>query len=252
MIDKPAVVMIHGLLGSLDFFSPSSRLFDLEVYTPRLVGYGGAEDGKKIENLALKDQVDFVKRLVADEIGKPFWLLGHSVGGAIAMMFAAQNPKLVAGIINVEGNFTLNDAFWCQKISPLPSEVWHRDYEQMRAEPEKWLLDSGINPTPERASWAAEILDFQTTATVQAVAKAVVRETPSPEYENTILKVVEQKTPVYLLAGERSKDGWDVPQRVIDAAEKFVVQPQTGHLMMLEEPDEFCAIVKGIIASARL
>ncbi|MEE9334145.1 MAG: alpha/beta fold hydrolase [Granulosicoccaceae bacterium] len=44
------------------------------------------------------------------------WLLGHSVGGAVVNMFAAQYPEQVAGIINVEGNFT-KTSYCCGKIA---------------------------------------------------------------------------------------------------------------------------------------
>lgn len=249
MNNKTAIVMIHGLLGSLDFFSPANYFSDADIYTPRLFGYGELDNGETVKNLSLQNQVEFVKRLVTEEIQKPCWLLGHSVGGAIAMMFAAQNPKLVSGIINVEGNFTLNDAFWCQKISQLSAEVWAGDYEQMKAEPEKWLLNSGIHLTSERTAWAEKILHFQSAATAQAVAKAVVRDTASIEYQQTIQTVVSQQTPIYLLAGERSKDEWDVPPQILHAAKKFIVQLQTGHMMMLEDPAKFCEIVKEIVVN---
>jgi pimeloyl-ACP methyl ester carboxylesterase len=243
MKNRPAIVMIHGLLGSLEYFSPASFLPDIDVYTPRLLGYGGFDHQDSIENLSLQNQVDFVKQMVIEEIQRPCWLLGHSVGGAIAMMFAAQNPELVVGMINVEGNFTLNDAFWCQKISQLPVEVWRQDYEQIRNRPETWLLDSGITPTQKRTAWAKEILDFQPAATAQAVAKAVIRETASPEYQQTIQTIGAQQKPLYLLAGERSKDQWDIPPQILNAAKQLIVQSKVGHLMMLEEPREFCDLL---------
>ncbi|MEW6736724.1 MAG: alpha/beta hydrolase [Acidobacteriota bacterium] len=241
------IVMIHGLLGSLHFFSPQNSLPEMSVYTPDLIGYGSLDNQDNIESLSLQDQVDFVKRLVAEEIKKPCWLLGHSVGGAIAMMFAAQNHQLVKGIINVEGNFTLNDAFWSEKISQLPLDVWRLEYQEMRARPEKWLLDAGISPTPERIVWAEQILNYQPASTVQAVAKAVVRDTASTEYLQAVERVVEQKSPLYLLAGERSKDDWDVPKLIRDTAVQSIVQPQVGHMMMLEEPKAFCEIVRDIV-----
>jgi len=247
MKNKFAIVMIHGLLGSLDFFSPSNRLPDFDVYAPHLIGYGGLDNRDDTENLSLQDQVNFVKELVAHDIQEPCWILGHSVGGAIAMMFAAQNPELVAGIINVEGNFTLNDAFWCKKVAQLNAGEWERDYQTMRAEPEKWLLDGGIDSTPERLAWAKQILDYQPASTAQAVAKAVVRDTASPDYAQTVQQVAKQQTTIYLIAGERSKDEWDVSPQVRSAAVQFIVQPNTGHMMMLEAPEEFCEIVRNII-----
>lgn len=241
------IVMIHGLLGSLDFFSPSERIPEANIYTPTLVGYGSLDNQDYTENLKLQDQVDFVKRLFIEKIKKPCWLLGHSVGGAIAMMFAAQNPEFTKGIINVEGNFTLNDAFWSQKVSQLSSDVWQHEYEEMRAKPKKWLLDSEIKPTPERMIWAEQILNYQPASTVKAVASTVVLETSKQEYSQIIQQVIKQKTPIYLLAGEKSKDGWDVPKQVQDVAIRFVIQPHVGHMMMLEEPQAFCEIIRTFI-----
>lgn len=43
--------------------------------------------------------------------------VGHSVGGAIAMLCAHTYPDHVRRIVNVEGNFTLADAFWFYEIA---------------------------------------------------------------------------------------------------------------------------------------
>ena len=247
-----ALVMIHGLLGSLDFFSPDKYIPQANIYTPTLIGYGSFDNQDNTKNLKLQDQVDFVKRLIAEKIKKPCWIFGHSVGGAIAMMFAAQNPELTKGIINVEGNFTLNDAFWSQKISKLSLDVWQQEYEELRNTPKKWLLDSGINPIQERMIWAEQILNYQPASTVKAVAKAVVLETSHQAYSQVIQLVIKQKTQIYLLAGEKSKDGWDVPEQVQDEAVRFIVQPHVGHMMMLEEPQAFCEIIRGVIEKKRL
>src|SRR5207245_1525566 len=103
-------------------------------------------------------------------------------GGAIAMLVAAQAPDRVRGVISVEGNFTLNDAFWCSKIAPLDPLDWQSQYQRMCSDENAWLLDSGIALTPERAQWARRILDNQPATTVQAMARAVVDETGRPEY----------------------------------------------------------------------
>ncbi len=59
----------------------------------------------------------------------------------------------------------------------------------------------------------------------------------------------KNKTPIHLVAGEYSKEGWDVPNNVRKATIQFYThRPRVGHIMMLENPDEFCEIVKSIVA----
>ena len=238
------LIFVHGLLGSLSFFDPAHYLPDINVLSPDLHGYG--ESPLKAD-LTLQDQVDYLKQVVETQASGPSWLLGHSVGGAVVNLFAAQYPDLVAGVINVEGNFTIKDAFWCQSISQKNPQTWNTEYQQMCSDPEKWLSDSQIALSPQRVLWAREILAYQDADTVQAVAKAVVAGTESDEYLSTVRKVMESSTPVYLVAGEHSVGGWDVPSDVRKLANELVVTKDTGHMMMLEKPEEFCSLVKRII-----
>jgi len=241
------LVMIHGLLGSLDYFSPAERLPSLAVHTPDLIGYGPAQSPASIRDLSLEDQAESVTAYIVEHVQAPCWLLGHSVGGAVAMLLAQRQPELVAGVINVEGNFTLNDAFWCKKIANLPTDVWTNEYKDMVTAPSRWLRRSDIAVTPQRVAWAEQILHNQPPSTVQAMAQAVVKDTGRSEYLQVVRKVVDCGVPMYLLAGERSKAGWDVPEWVLATAKGYVVQPKTGHMMMLEEPTEFCRLVGQIM-----
>jgi lipase len=57
--------------------------------------------------------VDLVRRLIDCEARNArVQLIGHSVGGVVAAGYAHRFPKRVASFVNVEGNFTLADAFW--------------------------------------------------------------------------------------------------------------------------------------------
>ena len=243
MSEKTTLVLIHGLLGSLRFFEPEKYLTDIRVLTPDLFGYG--ESALK-EKLSLQHQVDFVKQ-VTEDIQEPFWILGHSVGGAIANLFASQYPHRVQGIINVEGNYSLKDAFWCQSISEKSDQEWKEEYQSICDNPKQWLEDSNIATSSRNLTWSKEILSYQDAETVQAVAKAIVRETASSIYQSTIQTMIENKTPIHLIAGEYSIDGWDIPTIVKESAIKTHIMPNTGHMMMLEEPEAFCDLIKHII-----
>ncbi len=104
--NKPALVMIHGLIGSLDYFDAGERIGDARVAMPDLLGYG-TRAGGPTRGLTLAGQAEHVVGLVRALPDKTVWLLGHSMGGAVAMLVADRIPERIAGVINVEGNFSL-------------------------------------------------------------------------------------------------------------------------------------------------
>lgn len=242
-----SLVMIHGLFGSQRFYAPSRRIAAVDVHAPDLIGYGALKD-EVAEPITLAGQAAHVVRYVREHVGAPSVLLGHSVGGAVAMLAAASAPDLVRGVINVEGNFTLDDAFWCRKIAGLDAVAWQAEHARLVADPEGWLRNGGIAVTPQRLEWARAALANQSRETIQAMARAVVAETGAPDFLSRIRMVVERGTPLFMLAGERSASGWHAPDWARAAARSYVIQPEVGHMMMLEDPDGFCEIVGGMVA----
>ena len=183
-------------------------------------------------------------------LGRPeAWILGHSMGGATAMLAVDQAPELFTGIINVEGNFTPEDAFWSRQIADLPPEQWAGEYHRMEAAPEAWLTRWGVEPTPVRVEWAERILRNQPAETVATMARAIVKETAEPGFPEAVRRVVARGLPLHLIAGQRSGGNWNVPGFVREAAASYAEQPGAGHLMMLEDPAEFCRLVDACLSA---
>jgi pimeloyl-ACP methyl ester carboxylesterase len=247
---KPQLLMIHGLLGGLDYFEPGRYLPGIDVHTPDMIGYGRRRSEEA--GIDLPGQAAALARHLREHIGQPAWLLGHSVGGAVAMMVADQVPDLVRGLVSVEGNFTLRDAFWCARIAALDEAAWALEYGAMEDAPAAWLEKSGIEASDERIAWARDILEHQPYATVQRMARSVVFETGRPDWLELVRRVLVRGTDLVLLGGEQSSAGWDVPVWVLAAARQVLVQPKAGHMMMLEDPRNFCRIVGSIIEGGRV
>ena len=93
---KPTLLMIHGLVGSLEYFGPRLRISAAVVETPDLLGYG-AHRQVKPARLSLATQAQHVAGSIARLNAAPVWPLGHSMGGAVAVLLADRWPKLVAG-----------------------------------------------------------------------------------------------------------------------------------------------------------
>ena len=214
-------------------------------------GYGDNLASVAVDRLDLDDQVEFIFTYLEAKKLEKVWLVGHSVGGALAMLFAAKFPKMVLGIVNIEGNFTLGDAFWSQRISKLDASSWQKEYETLCGDPAKWLSDGGIQPTDRRIQWAREVLCYQNAKTIQSVAKTVVERTGRENYLELIQKVLESEIPVFLYAGENSRKDWNVPDFVLERAAQVTIHPSTGHMMMLEDPDEFCKNLERMMGTMR-
>ena len=95
-----ALVFIHGAGGNhrhwLPQLAPLGRTY--EVLTVDLPGHGlsGGRPQSRIENYT-----DFVYEITGKVLKLPFVLVGHSMGGAIAMDFALRYPWGLAGLILV-------------------------------------------------------------------------------------------------------------------------------------------------------
>jgi len=243
------LVMIHGLLGSLDYFPRTSALSGARILTPPLMGYGSQTVPASVDRLSLAGQA---RSIIADLHAKGIrrWkVLGHSVGGAIAFLMARQAPDCVEAVVSAEGNFTLNDAFWSRKIATLDPGRWAAEYDNIVTNPSRWLSKSGVSPTSSRIEWAKMILAFQSAQTVWEMAQATVHETGNPQFVSDIEELVENGLRVHLISGERSGEAWDVPHLVRKRAVSQQLIPGVGHMMMLEQPEAFCAAVALAIRS---
>jgi lipase len=241
------IALIHGLIGGFDDERLLSGFAPRRTITPDLLGYGLRADAGA-DRIDLAAQLAELERVLDLSDADRVHLVGHSVGGVIAMLFAASRPDRVASLVSVEGNFSLADAFWSSSFARLSPDEAERVLTEETADPAAWLHRANVRVDSYTLDLAARWLDFQPAATVQAMAASVVEVTGDGAYVET-LRTVFARTPVHLLAGELSRNGWDVPEWAQTAAASFTVLPG-GHLMMADRPELFAQTINGLIAAA--
>ncbi|AJK48787.1 alpha/beta fold hydrolase [Burkholderia plantarii] len=245
MSHRPPVILVQGFIGSFDaiaFDTPDRR-----HAAPDLLGYG-AYRHVPFEAISLPEQVEHIRAFIAARTDAPTVdLVGHSTGGAIAMLFAHAYPDRVRRIVNVEGNFTLDDAFWSAPVAHMTPDEADARLASLRADPAGWLRGVIRDATPAMVDTAARWLDHQPASTLRAMGQSVIAVTGNAGYARK-LRQVFQRHPVYLLSGERSYDSWHLPGWAVELCAGREALAGCGHLMMLEAPAAFAAAVEGFLS----
>lgn len=100
--DGPPVILLHGLASDSDTFDrvlgPLGQR-GIRALALDLPGHG--ESGPSAAGYALADFSAALLALIDDLGPGPVTLVGHSLGGAIAMTFAQEHPDRVAGLVLV-------------------------------------------------------------------------------------------------------------------------------------------------------
>jgi len=236
------VLLIHGLFGSLSDPALLLPYGSTPVLAPDLIGYGTRSHDAPA-GWTLEDQADHVAAFVKERTREPVHVVGHSVGGAVAVLLVHRHPELARSLTSVEGNFTLRDAFWSEKISTQELHEIEAEIAVFRADIAAWIGRSGVAPTPLALRVAAAWLDNQPVATLRAQARAVVAATGVPAYLDMVRGILDAGVPFHLIAGARSRAGWNVPEWVVARTTSNVDVPDAGHLVMLDAPRAFAKSV---------
>jgi pimeloyl-ACP methyl ester carboxylesterase len=244
------IILIHGLIGAFADERAVSVLRPAQVLSPDLLGYGVHADVDSA-SITIPAQAEHLHAVLARQVptGKVH-LVGHSVGAVTAMAFAHRFADRVASVVSVEGNFTLKDAFWSAQVAAKSVAEVDALLEADRADPARWLQQAGITPTGEHVAAAVQALAYQPGITVRATARAVVAYTSNRDYE-PMLRSLFVSMPVHLVAGGRSRAGWDVPAWALQAAASYSELPQVGHMVMLEAPQVFAEVLVSILQQDR-
>lgn len=102
----PSLVFIHGTPGSwtafADYLQDKELLDKYRMISVDRPGFGYSDFGKA-ENLQRQSQL-LSPLLHKFKNGKPLYLVGHSLGGPMIILLAAENPDFCAGLVLISGS----------------------------------------------------------------------------------------------------------------------------------------------------
>lgn len=112
--EKGTVMYIHGLGCTKSDFEGAVNHRVMKEYT--LVAFDLPGSGESLYPEGVKLGMDDLASITAELALKlhlpQFTLIGHSMGGLIALLFAEKYQDMVKGFINIEGNLSPEDCFF--------------------------------------------------------------------------------------------------------------------------------------------
>lgn len=276
------IVFIHGWLNSREYWQPViSRLSDeFQCLSYDLRGFG--ESQLKLKTNYSQEQTYLSLNNRAKGAGiNPFdslytpgayaqdlavlleqlnissaWLIGHSLGGTIALWGAVEMPKRVKGVIciNSGGGIYLKEAF----------EQFRSAGQRFLQVRPRWLSQVPLIDLlftrasvarPLERNWARQrVIDF-VVADPEAALGTLLDSTTEEEINRLPQLVSQVKQPVYFLAG--AEDKVMEPKYVRHLAsfhysfqycgENVIEIPNCGHLAMLEQPEAVTNQVRSLL-----
>jgi pimeloyl-ACP methyl ester carboxylesterase len=110
--DGPPLVLLHGLAARWQAFGPllPALSLDWHLYAPDFRGHGAS--GKAPGHYGLPDYVRDTLAFLRAKVTPPAVLYGHSLGGWVGEVIAAEHPELVRALIIGDS------ALWTESLDP--------------------------------------------------------------------------------------------------------------------------------------
>jgi len=258
------LVFVHGWLLSQCYWQPLVQQLapQYSCLTYDLRGFGRSQpivtpENSILRGYRLQDYAEDLGFLLEALQIKNAWLVGHSLGGSIALWAASQFPQWVKGVIclNAGGGIYLKEEF----------ERFRSAGQQLVKLRPRWLgyvplLDvmfarASVTQKIHRKWGKQRLMDF-VTAHPDAALGALLESTTEAEVHQLPLVVSQLKQPVYFIAGANDRI---MELRYVHHLASFhpsfgecgfnVAEiPVCGHLAMLEQTEQVAEMVDRMVA----
>ncbi len=225
------LLFIHGLACSKESFYGAWEQKNLKKYSLLAVDLPGFGKSDRPENFSysLPDHAGVLYELVRKLPHKKIHLVGHSMGGAIAVLLAQKNPVRFVSLMNVDGCLGGQNGSQQQQLSPPAPPTFEEFSEKLmlRIENSKGTPDENGYRLWYEWSRASDPLGFQKSD------ESLIQLTRSNIIIDAFFSLPIKKFYFY-----PERDGMP---RVLKNAKKIKTIQITGsgHFIMNDNPDEF-------------
>lgn len=234
----PALVMLHGLGSASSSWYPraahSPRLREHHCLLIDLLGYGYSERPQEFD-YAMESQADTVASLLDHLHLESCVVIGHSMGGSIAILLADSRPDLVSYLIVAEGNLDPGPGFVSGRIVTVSEQVFvDSKYNTFRQQ----MSDAGYH------DYASTVRAADPVCLYRSAASLIANRTPT--YRERLYAMTMPRTFIF---GERTLP--DLDEHILRAQGIDVrIVPGASHYMMGDNPDGFADAIADAMSNA--
>lgn len=233
---EPALLLIHGLGESglcFEELAAHPRLSGRRRLIPDLPGYGRTPWPG--EPMGLADTADYLAEWLKWRKERPVVVLGHSMGGVVALLLAERHPALVAGVIDVDGNKSAQDCSFSAPTSALSEEQFLRlGFGQLQ---EKVFRGSVNEPALRGYYVSMRLCDPRTFYRQSRELVELSREELMAE------RLARLRKPVVFVAGCPGGAAPRTLELIAEAKVPCVKIEPSGHWPFIDQPDQFANAV---------
>ncbi len=237
------VLILHGWGSSLENWIPVKNLLEnqgYKVFVPDLPGFG--ETPKPEKPWSIDDYVEWIKRFcekqkqVHGKSIEPFFLIGHSFGGGIAVKFTIKYPQKISRLVLIAPAIVRQKRIK-QYIYFLLSKIGKLIFSL----PILSFLQPVIRKILYRFLGVADYykLYIQKELNMKETFKKVIKE--------DLQKFLPQiKTRTFIIWGDKDKvtplsDAYVIQKRIQNSHLKII--PEGGHSLHFQVPEKFVEII---------
>jgi pimeloyl-ACP methyl ester carboxylesterase len=240
--DEPACVYLHGLgCAASSDFPPVAARPPLNRQRSLLVDFlgFGYSDRPADFSCSLEDHARTAALLLDHLNLKGCALIGHSMGGSVAITLAARRPDLASALVAAEPNLDPGVGTLSVQIASFSEAdyVASGHHKILRA-----AVLEGLRGDASMAAYAASFSLADPLATHRS-AVGLLRGT-EPSMRQNLYRLALPRACVFGQRNLPDPDETILPQKGVD----ILVIPGAGHAMMEDKPDAFAEIIGGWLA----
>jgi pimeloyl-ACP methyl ester carboxylesterase len=253
------LLLIHGMAGSSDSWRSVlpqlSKKF--RVIAPDLLGHG--ESAKPRSDYSLGAFAVWLRDLL-DELGvSQANVVGHSLGGGVAMQFVYQHPDYVKRLVLISSGGLGPDVGWILRLLSAPGAelilpiIAPKPVLTVGNKLRSWLRAGGIHSPRGAEIWSAysSLSDPDTRQSFLRTLRSVV------DYRGQAVSALNrlglrEELPIMAIWGERDNI---IPVDHAHAAHeartdaRLELLPDVGHFAQVEAPNEVVELIEDFIAT---
>lgn len=234
--DRPgpgsAILYIHGLGCSKDDFVEMAAAPELQSFRLISADNPGCGDSPYDDDHPLN--IDGIVNLIENFVDKlgldPFLLVGGSLGGLVALLYAERNSNRITGFVNVEGNLAPEDCMFSRNVISHS----YRNFEKAILPQIKKAVSA------RRGRGFAQHLNVLAKANPRAYYDYSFQTVEYSDHGNLLQRFLSLPVPTCFLYGSENRH-LSYLQRIRESDCRVIEIPNANHFLFYDAPNHYAA-----------